>query len=84
MNQNDAYNLCCKYQGRRVRITDNKGYVHCGRITKVDNRQVWIMPDNGAEGYGIGFWGFGFGSGFGYGIALGAITGIALSSLFFF
>ena len=90
MNQNDAYDLCCKYQGRRVRITDNKGYVHCGRITKVDNRQVWIMPDNGAGGYGIGFWGFGGagfgfgGAGFGYGIALGAITGIALSSLFFF
>ncbi len=86
MNGNQAYNLCCKYQGKHVRITDNKGNVHCGVITKVDNRQVWIMPDNNSGGYGIGFWGFGAGAGvgFGYGIALGAITGIALTSLFFF
>ncbi len=85
MNVSDAYNLCCKYQGKRVRITDNRGNVHMGRITKVDNRKVWLMPDNVGGGYGIGFWGFGgFGYGYGYGIALGAITGIALASLFFF
>ncbi len=82
MNQNEAYNLCCKYQGKRVRITDNQGNTHVGRITKVDNHQVWLMPDNNMGGYGIGFWGFGA-PGFGYGIALGAITGIALASLFF-
>ena len=83
MNPQDAYNLCCQYQGKRVRISDNCGNTHVGRITKVDNRQVWIMPDN--NGYGIGFWGFGGypGAGFGYGIALGAITGIALASIFF-
>ena len=84
MNRNEAYNLCCQYQGKRVRITDNKGCTHVGRITNVDNRHVWLMPDD-FGGYGIGFWGFGYGAGagFGYGIALGAITGIALASIFF-
>lgn len=80
MNPQSAYNLCCKYQGKRVRITDNCGNTHVGRIMKVDNRMVWLMPDS--AGYGIGFWGFGA-PGFGYGIALGAITGIALASIFF-
>ncbi|MEK4231046.1 hypothetical protein [Solibacillus sp. FSL H8-0538] len=84
MNQSDAYNLCCKYQGRKVIITDNRGRRHIGRITKVDNRKVWIMPDD-VGSYGIGFWGYGRpGIGFGYGIALGVITGIVLSSLFLF
>ena len=83
MNSNDAYNLCCKYEGRRVRITDNRGNVHTGHITKVDNRMVWIMPDNAGGGYGLGFWGFGARAGFGYGIVLGTITGIALASIFF-
>ena len=90
MNRNEAYDMCCKYQGKRVRITDNRNNVHVGRITKVDNRMVWLLPDN-FDGYGLGFWGYGGfggfggygGAGFGYGIALGAITGIALSSLFF-
>lgn len=84
MNHQEAYDLCCKHHGKRVRINDNKGNVHVGRITKVDNRMVWIMPDR--AGYGIGFWGLGGGygaPGFGYGIALGAITGIALASIFF-
>lgn len=79
MNPQSAYNMCCHYQGKRVRITDNRGNTHIGRITKVDNRMVWLMPD--AAGYGIGLWGFGVG--FGYGIALGTITGIALTSIFF-
>ena len=81
MNRNDAYNLCCQYQGRRVRITDKQGNVHVGRITKVDNRRVWIMPDGNYGGYGIGFWGFG-GGGFGIGLLLGGIAGIALASIF--
>ena len=84
MNSAEAYNLCCRYSGRRVRITDNRGSTHVGHITKVDNRHVWLMPD-GPGGYGIGFWGVGrAGFRFGFGIALGAITGIALASLFFF
>ena len=86
----EVYDLCCKYQGKRVRITDNQNNVHMGRITKVDNRMVWLLPDN-FDGHGLGFWGYGGyggfggygGSGFGYGIAIGAITGIALASLFF-
>lgn len=44
---------------------------------------VWLMPENNMGGYSIGFWGLGE-PGFGYGIALGAITGIALASIFFF
>ena len=80
MNSKAAYDLCCKYHGKRVRITDNRGNVHVGRITNVDNRNVWLMPDR--AGYGIGFWGFGE-PGFGVGIALGAITGIVLASIFF-
>ena len=43
---------------------------------------VWIRPTGNLGGYGLGFGGFGFG-GFGVGIALGAITGIALASAFF-
>lgn len=82
VNRYEAYDLCCQYQGKRVRITDNKGCTHVGRITKVDNRHVWLMPDD-AGGYGLGFWGFGTGLGFGFGIALGTITGIALASIFF-
>ncbi len=79
---NDMYNMCCQYHGKRVRITDNQGNVHVGTITRVDRRQVWLMPDRGMGGYGFG-WGWGFGGGFGYGIALGAITGIALAGAFF-
>ena len=90
MDRNQAYDLCCKYQGKRVRITDNRNNVHVGRITKVDNRMVWLLPDN-FDGHGLG-WGWGYGgygyggfggSGLGYGIAIGAIAGIALASLFF-
>lgn len=83
MNINDAYNLCCQYQGKRVRITDKQGKVHVGHITKVDKRQVWLMPDGRYGGYGIGFWGGYGGAGFGYGILLGGIAGIALASFFF-
>lgn len=81
MNYNQAYNMCCKYQGKHVRIYDNQGNCHVGTITKVDNRQVWLMPDNNYGGYGLGYWGFG--RGFGFGVALGAITGIVLTTAFF-
>lgn len=83
MNINEAYNLCCQYQGKRVRITDKQGKVHVGHITKVDNKHVWLMPDGRYGGYGIGFWGGYGGAGFGYGILLGGIAGIALASFFF-
>lgn len=82
---NDMYNMCCQYQGKRVRITDTEGKMHVGTITRVDRRRVWLMPDGGMGGGGYGFgWGWGYGGGgFGYGIALGAIAGIALAGAFF-
>lgn len=80
MGQNNVYNLCCQYHGKRVRITDNQGNVHVGSITKVNRRMVWIQPDERFGGLGIGYWGFG--SGYGVGIAIGAITGIVLATAF--
>ncbi|KOS63193.1 hypothetical protein FJQ98_24630 [Lysinibacillus agricola] len=82
MNPADTYNLCCNYHGKRVRIMETCGRVHYGEITRVDRRQVWILPDRRFGGYGLGYWGWG-GSGFGVGIALGAVAGIALAPLFF-
>ncbi len=88
MNPADCYNLCCKYHGKRVKITDTSGNVHVGEITKVDRRQVWILPDRQNRGYGLGFWGWGFrpgfGAGLGIGFAFGAIAGIALAPILFF
>lgn len=86
VNPADAYSLCCKYHGKRVRISDSSGKVHVGEITRVDRKQVWILPDRRYSGYGLGFWGFGGygGEGFGYGIALGTILGIALAPIIFF
>lgn len=88
MNPTNAYNVCCNYHGKRVRITCKDGREHVGRITRVDRDQVWILPDRGFGGYGLGFWGFGgprFGfGGFGLGIALGTVAGIVLAPLFFF
>lgn len=81
MNRSDLYNQCCSYHGQRVRITCRDGRVHVGEITRVSRNTVWIRPDDEFGGYGLGFFGEGFG--FGFGIALGAITGIALASAFF-
>ena len=83
MNPADAYNVCCRHHGKRVRITCKDGKVHCGEITRVDRDQVWILPDRQFGGYGLGFWGFRR-RGFGFGIAIGFIAGIALAPLFFF
>ena len=84
MNQNEVYNLCCSYHGKRVRISDREGRVHVGEVTRVSRNMVWIRPDQDLGGYGLGFFGFGgAGFGLGFGIALGAITGIALASAFF-
>ena len=83
MDKRQAYDLCCRYRGKMVCITDRRGNKHIGRITKVDREMVWIQPNRGRGGYGLGFWGWGFGGGgFGYGIALGAILGIALVAAF--
>lgn len=83
MGRAEMYDLCCQYQGKRVRITDTDGRVHVGRITNVDRKMVWLEPDRGFGGYRLGYWGWGPRPGFGYGIAIGAIAGIALASLFF-
>lgn len=81
MNNSDVFNLCCRYHGKRVRITCRDGSVHVGEVTRVSRNMVWIRPDDNLGGYGLGFFGEGFG--FGFGIALGAITGIVLASAFF-
>ncbi|MFD1735488.1 hypothetical protein ACFSCX_02825 [Bacillus salitolerans] len=80
----DIYGLCCRYQGKVVRINDRNGRVHVGRITRVTRSHVYITPAGrpGAGGYGYGFYGAGYGWGAGYGLALGVITGIALAGLF--
>jgi hypothetical protein len=93
MSQPDLYNLCCRYHGRKVRVTCRDGSVHVGEITRIDRDKVWIRPNGNTGGYGLGFSeGFGrerFGRGrfgrerFGIGFAFGAITGIALASAFF-
>ncbi|MFJ7827664.1 hypothetical protein [Psychrobacillus sp. NPDC096623] len=83
MNQNQVYNLCCRYHGKRVRIVDRDGRVHFGEVTRVTRNMVWIRPDGNLGGYGLGFFGFGTGFGFGFGIALGAIVGITLATAFF-
>lgn len=85
MAQSNWYNQCCRYHGRKVRITCRDGRVHVGEITRVNREMVWIRPASGLGGYGYGFGGFGGFGGFrlGFGIALGAITGIALASAFF-
>lgn len=81
MNNSDVFNLCCRYHGKRVRITCRDGSIHVGEVTRVSRNMVWIRPDDNLGGYGLGFFGEGFG--FGFGIALGAITGIVLASAFF-
>jgi hypothetical protein len=91
----DMYGLCCRYEGKVVRINEHGGRVHMGRITRVSPNRVYIQPmgpRGGLGGYGYGFGGYGGYGGFGgyggygyggYGIALGAIAGIALAGLFF-
>ncbi|EGQ27211.1 hypothetical protein HMPREF9372_0898 [Sporosarcina newyorkensis 2681] len=86
------YEMCQRYHGRAVMVQTKDGGVYRGYIREVDRRQVVIEPIGrprglGGFGYGgFGFRGYGFG-GYGYGgfyrIALGAIAGIALVSLFF-
>lgn len=85
MSQYNVYDLCCKYHGKVVRITDRTGRVHVGQITRVSRSMVWIRPNSNLGGYGYGFYGgYGIGyGGFGYGLALGAITGVVLASAFF-
>ncbi|WP_153732369.1 DUF2642 domain-containing protein [Sporosarcina obsidiansis] len=84
------YEMCQQYRGRAVTIQTRDGGVHRGYIRNVDRNHVMIQSINGNRGLGgFGYGGYGFGGygGYGYGggyrIALGAIAGIALLSLFF-
>lgn len=77
------YDLCCRYRGSMVRINDRFGKVHVGRITRVTRNRVYIQPLLRRPGFGYGYYGYGYGYGAAYGVALGAIAGIALASLFF-
>ncbi|MCA0971474.1 hypothetical protein LCM20_12785 [Halobacillus litoralis] len=72
----NMYDRCCRYIGKDVRLT-HEGRVHYGRVTRVDRNYVWIRPSRGPGGYGY------FYGGFGIPFALGAVTGIALASAFF-
>ncbi|WP_370621780.1 hypothetical protein [Bacillus sp. JCM 19034] len=72
------YDICCRYKGERVCITDKSGRKHVGTITHITPTHVYIKPDQDDYcGYSYGFFGFG------YPIALGFIAGLALAPLFF-
>ena len=78
------YQLCCRYNGKVVRINDRHGRVHVGRICRVTQSKVFIEPVIQRGGYGFGFgYRYGFGFGAPYGLGLGLITGIALGGLLF-
>ncbi|PYF06679.1 hypothetical protein [Ureibacillus chungkukjangi] len=81
MHPREAYALCCRHMGKKVRIVETSGRRHVGTITRVERNMVWIMPESGFGGLGLGFWGFG-GGGLGIGIAIGAIAGIFLANAF--
>lgn len=73
------YRMCQQHIGKCVVITEHNGRRHYGRITRVDNKHVYLQP-LGNRGFGYG-WGWGWG--WGYPVALGAIAGLALAGLFF-
>jgi hypothetical protein len=91
MSVGQYHSLCHKYRGKAVEIRCNDGKVHRGIIQRVDRNRVYLQPLNrsrnlGGFGYGGfgGYGGYGWGYGYGgWGVALGAIAGIALLSLFF-
>jgi hypothetical protein len=84
MGAGNYYHLCCRYQGRVVRINDRYGNVHMGQITRVTRNRVYIQPLRRRGGFGFGYWGYGgYYWGAAYGVALGAIVGIALAAALF-
>ena len=84
MSVGNYYNLCCRYQGRVVRINDRFGKVHHGRIARVTRNKVYIQPLMRRPGFGYGFYGYGgYYYGAAYAVALGAIVGVALAAAFF-
>ncbi|MEI3614169.1 hypothetical protein [Pseudogracilibacillus sp. SO30301A] len=86
------HGICQRYHGRGVEIYTHDGEVYRGIIEDVTDSEVFLLPlENEGEfgGFGYGYRGYGpYGSGYGpytrgYRIALGAIAGISLLSLFF-
>ncbi|MFS1519343.1 hypothetical protein V1503_23185 [Bacillus sp. SCS-151] len=88
------YNMCRRYHGQVVQIDDHHGNRHVGRIVHLTPNKVYLQPAGPpSRGFGYGpRGGFGYGlyrpfggffPGLAVGIGLGAITGIALASLFF-
>ncbi|HHY22275.1 MAG TPA: DUF1517 domain-containing protein [Bacilli bacterium] len=82
------YDLCCRYRGRYVNIYDHNGVRYYGRIVDVDDEFVWLdgYRRNRIRGFGSGFGyypGWYYPGGFVFPLALGAIGGLALASLFF-
>ncbi|WLR43335.1 hypothetical protein LC087_03880 [Bacillus carboniphilus] len=75
------HDVCNRYRGRHVRITEKCGRVHTGRIVNVTPNQVFIQPSGRARGYGYGYYGYPYFPA--YGIGLGLIAGVALAGLFF-
>ncbi|RSL32558.1 hypothetical protein D7Z54_15510 [Salibacterium salarium] len=82
MSRGNIYDLCCRYEGRTVRLSCRDGRTHVGIITRVDRKHVWLRPVGNRGAFGYGFYG-GYGHGYGIPFALGAITGVALASAFF-
>ncbi|MFC0472777.1 hypothetical protein ACFFHM_20400 [Halalkalibacter kiskunsagensis] len=78
------YDLCCRYHGRVVTITDRQGRKHTGRIQQVTNSHVYLEPSRSRQfgGFGYGYY-RGYGYRRGYPIAFAFITGIALGALLF-
>ncbi|SDC37008.1 hypothetical protein SAMN05421663_102218 [Terribacillus halophilus] len=77
--------LCQKYNGKAVEIRCHDGKIHRGIIQRVGRNRVYLQPlgrSRNLGGFGYGGYGYGGGWGFGWGVALGAIAGIALLSLF--
>ncbi|WP_280769349.1 hypothetical protein [Salipaludibacillus daqingensis] len=81
------YDMCCRYRGKRVRITDVSGKEYRGRIVDVDQQYVYLEQESsGFGGFGYGYRGY-YGH-YGYyrpvfPIALAAIGGFALGAAFF-
>lgn len=87
MSEDYYRGICQRYHGRGVEIYTHDGEVYRGIIEDVTDSEVFLLPleDEGEfGGFGYGYRGYGpYGYGRGYRIALGAIAGISLLSLFF-
>lgn len=77
----NPYDLCCRYNGQVVQISEHSGRSHFGRITRVSNDRVWIDPQYGHyPSHSHQYRNYQYG----YSIAIGFISGIILAGLFFF